>query len=77
MLEEVTREDNLAVICVAELVYAEDNLCVLAQIKCVNLEFRPNRAFNGFAHVQAEREADVVFICEAILDTRVLRIRDE
>ena len=72
VLEKVAGEDNLAIIGVAELVNAEDNLCVLAQIKRVNLELRPNGAFNGSAHVQAEREADVVFVCKAILDARVL-----
>lgn len=72
LLEEVAGEDNLAIIGVAELVNAEDNLCVLAQIKCVNLELRPDGAFNGSTNVQAEREADVVFVCEAILDARVL-----
>ena len=72
MLEEVAGEDNLSIIGVAELVNAEHNLSVLAQIECVNLELRPNSAFDGSAYVQAEREADVVFVCEAILDARVL-----
>ena len=72
MLEEFARHDDLSVIGVAELVDAEDNLRVLAQIKGVNFEFRPNSAFNGSSHVQAEREADIVLVSESILDARVL-----
>ena len=59
-LLQVSREDDLSIVLITELVKSEGNLSLCRQIECINLELWTNSTFDGSTNMEGKRDTDLV-----------------
>lgn len=74
---KLARQQDLAIVSVAQLVDSEHYLGVTRQVKRVDFELRADGTLDSASNMQSKRHADHIAVLESLLDAWVSRVRHQ